>query len=65
MPSNLLALIALCRRIRAASDEELRALDQTSVAVATEALVALRGEVDAVLRRLLRLNDPPDEQQLN
>lgn len=58
MPSNVVVLATLCRKIRAASDEDLRALDHSSVTVVREALVALRKEIDNVLQRLGSIDDP-------
>lgn len=57
MPSKVFALVALCRKIRLASDDELRGLDRSSVAVATEALKGLRDEIDIVLARLALIAD--------
>lgn len=57
MPSNVVVLATLCRKIRAASDEDLRALDHSSVTIVKEALVALRKEIDNVLQRLAIVED--------
>jgi hypothetical protein len=57
MPSEIFELVALCRKVREASDDELRSLDRSSVAAVIEALKAMREELDVVLSRLVRLNE--------
>jgi hypothetical protein len=57
MPSKVFALVALCRKIRSASDDELRSLDRSSLVVAKEALKGLRDEIDIVLARLALIDD--------
>jgi hypothetical protein len=59
MPSKVFALVALCRKIQLASDEELRSLDEQSLVVATEALKGLREEIDIVLARLALIEERP------
>jgi hypothetical protein len=55
MPSELFELVAVCRKIRQASEEALQALDRSSVAVVLEALRGLREELETVIERLERL----------
>jgi hypothetical protein len=57
MPSEIFELVALCRKVREASDDELRGLDRSSVAAVIEALEAMREQLDFVLARLESLDE--------
>jgi hypothetical protein len=57
MPSEIFELVALCRKVREASDDELQDLDRSSVAAVIEALKAMREQLDFVLARLSSLDE--------
>jgi hypothetical protein len=63
MVSDLFALIAVCRSIGSASDDELRNLDGASVLVVYQALTDIRAELESVIARLEAICAEPNKPE--